>query len=174
LIQLVTFHLADSFPRALRAEWAALLVVEDDRERRAMLEAYLDRGRGECCLQQPRLGELVESALRFHHRKQYELRAWVVMPNHVHVLFEVMEKPMAEVVASWKTYTAREANKLLCRRGHFWARDFWDTYVRNPAHEQRARRYIESNPLKAHLVRNPSDWPWSSARFRDQYGRLCI
>lgn len=41
LTQFVTLHLADSFPATLRAEWEALLEVEDDRERRLQLEAYL-------------------------------------------------------------------------------------------------------------------------------------
>ena len=38
----------------------------------------------------------------------------------------------------------------------------------------RARRYIEQNPVKAGLVRQAKDWPWSSARFRDEYGRLIL
>lgn len=75
LTQFVTFHLADSYPRALRSEWEALLKVEDDRERRAQLEAYLDKGRGECHLRDPRIGRLVDEALRFYHGKRYDLRA---------------------------------------------------------------------------------------------------
>ena len=172
LTQFVTFRIADSFPAALRTEWGALLEVEDDRERRKNLEAYLDRGRGECWLRQPAIGNLVEGALRFHHGTHYELRACVVMANHVHVLFKVGTKPMDRVIAEWKEFTAREANKLLRRRGQFWASDFWDTYMRNSDHELRARRYTEHNPVKATLVREAKEWPWSSARFRDEHGLL--
>jgi hypothetical protein len=46
LIQFVTFRLADSFPEALRSEWAHLWRIEDDRQRRTQLEDYLDKGRG--------------------------------------------------------------------------------------------------------------------------------
>src|SRR6266571_7984928 len=53
LTQFVTFRLADGFPAALRGEWAALLEIEDDRERRTEFEAYLDKGRGECYLRRP-------------------------------------------------------------------------------------------------------------------------
>jgi len=172
LTQFVTFHLADSFPAAVRSEWAALLDLEDDGERRKKLEGYLDKSRGECHLRRPEIGNLVDAALRFNHGKTYELHAWVVMPNHVHALFNVGNKPLSQVVADWKEYTARQANKLLGRRGQFWAKDFWDTYMRDSAHEQRARRYIESNPVKAFLVRGPKEWPWSSARFRDETGVL--
>ena len=52
LTQMVTFHVRDSFPTALRSEWAALLDMEDNAERRKKLQAYLDRGRGECPLRE--------------------------------------------------------------------------------------------------------------------------
>src|SRR5881392_1753113 len=67
LTQFITFHLADAFPRALRSEWAALLEIEDDRERRKQLEAYLDKGVGQCHLRRPEIGALVDATLRFHH-----------------------------------------------------------------------------------------------------------
>jgi len=174
LTQMVTFHLADSFPRSLRSEWEALLEIQENDERRKQLQAYLDKGRGECPLRQPELGRLVEGALRFYHGKDYELRAWVVMPNHVHVLFKVGEKPMGEVIGNWKEYTAREANKLLKRYGRFWAADYWDTFIRNANHELQAQNYAERNPVKAGLVSAARDWPWSSAHFRDEYNRLLL
>jgi type I restriction enzyme R subunit/putative DNA methylase len=54
----------------------------------------------------------------------------------------------------------------------FWAEDYFDTYMRDAEHELKTRRYIENNPVKALLVREPAEWPWSSARFRDKYGVL--
>jgi len=81
---------------------------------------------------------------------------------------------MGKVVKDWKNYTAREANKLLGRRGQFWALDYWDTYMRDSLHELRARDYAERNPVKAMLAREPKDWPWSSARFRDKFNRLVL
>jgi REP element-mobilizing transposase RayT len=174
LTQMVTFHVVDSFPRALRSEWAALFEIEDDSERRKKLQAYLDKGHGKCPLRNPHIASLVEGALRFHHEKLYELRAWVIMPNHVHVLFKVTEKPMGVLVGDWKEYTAREANKLLGRRGQFWAHDYWDTFMRDPDHELRARNYAENNPVKARLISIARNWPWSSARLRDPYGRLLL
>jgi REP element-mobilizing transposase RayT len=174
LIQMVTFHVADSFPESLRSEWEALLKIENHDERRKQLQAYLDKGRGECPLRQPRLAQLIEGAFRFYHNRDYELRAWVVMPNHVHVLFTVGQKPMGQVVGDWKEYTAREANKLLKRRGQFWAADYWDTFMRNSNHELQARSYAERNPVKACLVSAAKDWSWSSARYRDEYGRLVL
>jgi REP element-mobilizing transposase RayT len=172
LRQFVTFRLADCFPAALRSEWEALLSIEEDRARALELEAYLDKGRGECHLKRPEIAGLVEGALRFFHGTRYELQAWVVMPNHVHVLFTQQNVPLGKVVGGWKSYTAKEANRILGRAGQFWDEDYWDTYMRDEAQETRMRRYIENNPVKAHLALEPRQWPWSSARFRDEYGSL--
>jgi putative transposase len=174
LVQFVTFRLADAFPADLRAEWEGLLKIEDDRKRRVELEAYLDRGRGECHLRRSAVARLVEGALFFRHGADYDLRAWVVMPNHVHLLFSVQDVPMWRLVDAWKGYTAKEANKMLGRTGSFWQEGYWDTYMRDCEHEARTRHYIEHNPTKAKLVALPREWPWSSARLRDAYERLCL
>ena len=171
LKQFVTFRLADCLPVALRSEWEALLAIEDNRTRALELEAYLDKGRGECHLRRPEVARLVEQALRFFDGTRYELLAWVVMPNHVHVLFAQREVTLGKVVGSWKSYTAKEANRILGRTGQFWDEDYWDTYLRDEAQERRTRRYIENNPVKACLVREPGQWPWGSARLRDGCGR---
>jgi len=172
LIQFVTFNLADALPEELRAQWQAMLEIEDSRQRRIELEAYLDRSRGECHLRRPDIARLVEESLRHFHGERYELRAWVVMPNHVHLLFRVWHVPMWKLVDAWKGYTSKQANRLLGRKGQFWHDDYWDTYMRDSAHERRTIRYIESNPIKARLTRLPEEWPWSSARFRDTCGVL--
>ncbi len=172
LIQFVTFHLADSFPNALRSEWERIARLEDDRERRKQLEAYLDEGRGKCDLRRDDIAKLVEDNFRRFSRDRYELRAWVLMPNHVHVLIRVGSVSMSEIVGAWKKHTGRLANELLGRQGAFWARDYFDTYMRDAEHERKAVHYIECNPTKAKLVLDPREWPWSSARFRDEFGRL--
>ena len=149
-----------------------MLQLDDDREKRKQLEAYLDKGHGECHLRDARIGSVVDGAIRFYHGKRYDLRAWVVMPNHIHALFKVGDVPLGTIVGDLKEYTARETNKLLGRRGKFWADDSFDTFMRDSAHELRTRRYIENNPVKAFLVREAKEWLWSSARLRDENGVL--
>ena len=135
LIQFVTFHLADSFPAALRSEWEAVLQVEDDRERRLQIEKYLDKGRGGCDLRRPDIAKLVDDALRFHHAQWYDLRAWVVMPNHLHILVQIGETPLSRIIKELKRYTSREANKILRRTGAFWCEDYFDSYMRDTQQE---------------------------------------
>ncbi len=172
LIQFVTFHLADSFPASLRSEWQHLLKIEDDQERRRELEAYLDKGHGKCHLRRTDIAQIVEDNFRQFSGERYELRSWVIMPNHVHVLFKVGLSPMSEIVGGWKRHTGRLANKLLGKQGAFWAEDYFDVFMRNADQERQVIHYIESNPAKARLVLDPKKWPWSSARFRDEFGQL--
>ena len=172
LTQFVTCRLHDSFPLSRRAEWQALLRIEDNRQRRVKLEDYLDRGHGVCWLGRPDIGALTEGALRESNGQDYDLLAWVVMPNHIHVLVHIRATPLSALIKSWKGRIARESNKLLCRQGDFWEREYWDTYMRDEEQLVKARRYTERNPSKAGLVRQAKDWAWSSARFRDDYGRL--
>lgn len=172
LTQFITYHLADAFPIALRGEWEALLAIESDPERRKQLEQYLDKGRGACWLGLPEIAALCEEALRHFDAERYVLKAWCLMPNHVHVLALETATPMSRFVQSWKGYTSREAKMRLQLRGAFWGPDYWDTHMRDAEHERRTIRYIENNPVKARLVRDPQGWRWSSARFRDEYGQL--
>jgi REP element-mobilizing transposase RayT len=174
LVQFVTFRLADGFPSELRGEWEVLRKIADDRRRRIELEAYLDLGRGECHLRRPEIAAIMEGSLLFRHEVEYDLRAWVVMPNHVHLLFLVRDTPVGQLVNAWKGFTAKEANKVLRCSGKFWQDGYWDTYMRDGEHEACTRRYIENNPTKAKLVRSPKEWPWGSARFRDAHERLCV
>jgi hypothetical protein len=117
LVQLVTFRLADSLPASRRGEWQHLLTMEDSREKRRRLESFLDQGAGECLLQRVELAHLVESACLHRHGQDFELLAWVVMPNHAHVLVQVWDVPLGQLLLSWKSYSAKRVNRALGRRG---------------------------------------------------------
>ena len=164
LAQFVTFRLADSFPEEMRNEWEKLLRIEDGRERRTQLEAWLDLGHGGCHLREERIAQLVADSLRKFDAARYGLIACTIMPNHVHVLFEVRKVPMAKVVGSWKQFTATQANRLLGRSGPFWQADYWDTYMRDADHEERTIRYNRNKPVKAGLVSDWKQWPWTYVR----------
>src|SRR5213594_1090937 len=152
-VQFVTFGLADALPPNVFAQIIAK--SSDEKARRQLLESELDKGHGACWLRRPEVGSLVEGALLHFHGERYEIRAWVVMGNHVHALLWVGNYPLAKTIEVWKSYTAHAANKLLNRTGEFWADDYFDTYIRDDAHQKRAVRYIEQNPCKAKLVHDP-------------------
>ncbi len=83
------------------------------------------------------------------------------MPNHVHVLIEVKEHSLSDIVRSWKSYTAHQVNKLLGRTGRFWMPDYFDRFIRDERHFAATVEYIRQNPVKAGLVDAPEKWPWS-------------
>jgi putative transposase len=178
-IQHVTFHLADGLPKMvlerLEEEIRSLSPDKKDVERRKLIEASIDAGYGSCILKEPTIAAMVENTLLFFEGQRYSLVAWVVMPNHIHVLFQPMNGwSVAKIVASWKKFTARrifdclkEANQEIGAPGigasRIWHREYWDRAIRNDRHFQQAREYIHLNPVKAGLVSNEEDWPWSSA-----------
>jgi REP element-mobilizing transposase RayT len=160
-IQFITFRLADSLPQqvagSLKATDAYTLSL--DRE--------LDGGLGECWLRRPGIADLVQDALLYFDGDRYRLFAWCLMPNHVHVVAEALGRhSLSDVIRSWKSFTARKANEQLGRSGTFWHPDYFDRYMRNEEHLDTTIDYVEQNPVKAGLVGNAADWPWTSAAFR--------
>jgi len=149
-----------------------LLKIDDELKRRTKFEEYLDRGRGSCLLREQRAAAVVEENWLHFDGQHYRLLAWVVMPNHVHLLVEIWQTPQSQLVKDWKGFSARRINRVLNRRGKLWQDDYWDRYIRDEAHYRKVVHYIETNPVKAGLVKAPERWPFSSARFRDQYNRL--
>ena len=172
VIQMLNYRLDDAMPTSRRHEWAALLEIKDELKRQMKIEEYLDRGFGNCELRDSRAASIVEENWLHSDAQDYRVLAWVVMPNHVHLLVEIWQKPMSELLLGWKGYTARRINRVLGRRGKLWQDDYWDRYIRDEAHYCKVVHYIESNPVKAGLVKTPEQWPFSSARFRDEYNRL--
>ena len=104
---------------------------------------------------------------RFH---RYQLHAYVVMPNHVHLL--VTPTVVAtRWLAPLKGFTAYRANELLGRHGQaFWQDESYDHLVRSEAQFDRIQAYIEENPVKAGLVSEVQRFMWSSAASRLKSG----
>jgi len=170
--QFVTFQLHDSFPAARRAEFEPVVKDSSDSKIRRKIEAWLDRGYGESWLRRPQVAGFLEHVLREKDGQDFQLQAWIIMPNHVHLVLDVWDVPLMKLINAWKGKSAREGNRLMSRSGSFWQVEYYDTLIRDEAHLKRAIRYTELNPVRAKLAKNEREWPWSSARHRDQYDRL--
>ncbi len=188
MIQHVTFHLADSLPQTvllrLEAELKFLPIGKRDAKRRKRVDAWIDAGHGSCILCKPAIADMVQGSLLAFDSRRYRLLAWVVMPNHVHALFQPMRGwTVAKIVGTWKKFTARKirddqrnagnANLPIggspsspigeAPSGPVWHREYWDRFIRDKTHLQQVMEYIHLNPVKAGLVNMPESWPWSSA-----------
>ncbi len=131
-----------------------------------LLDAILDKAlHGPLWLKDPRIAGCVVDTIERGATvlRHYILHAFVVMPNHVHLLI-APQMPLLRITNGIKGVSARDANRILGRHGkHFWQDESFDHWVRNAAAFDRIRRYIEQNPVSAGLARRPEDWPWSSA-----------
>jgi hypothetical protein len=149
---------ASSLPDASKekAGWKPAPLTDAEQlaeELRQKLDAHLDQGHGECWLRNPEISGLVENSLRHFDGQRYLRGSFVVMPNHVHVLVRpVMEHKLSDILHSWKSFTANEANKLLGRSGQFWQDESFDHIVRDEHQVERFQHYIHENPAKAHLL----------------------
>jgi REP element-mobilizing transposase RayT len=136
----------------------------------ARWDKELDKGLGPVWLSNPAVAALVAECLRFHDGTRYILLAFCVMSNHVHVVFTPLLREdgtyysLAQIMHTVKGYTAGRANRLLGRSGAFWQHESYDHVVRDAAELDRIIAYVVNNPVKAGLVSQGSDWPWTYLR----------
>jgi len=133
------------------------------------MDRLLDRSRsGPLHLRRREIADLVVAAVQDGQNKfqRYLLHAFVVMPNHVHML--VTPRLVAtKWLAPLKGFTAYRSNQLLDSHGQaFWQDESYDHLVRSPEEFDRIRVYIEQNPVAAGLVFDAEEYAWSSAASR--------
>ncbi len=160
----VTFHLVDALPVAARDLAQEYAIAAAAGEASYIAERYLDRGYGSCLLVD-QAAKVVEDRLLACDGKGYRLLAWVVMPNHVHVLVRILEaRALSIAVQGWKSVSAHLLNAQLAREGQLWQKGYHDRLIRNEKHLLNVVRYIHNNPVKAGLADDPRAWQSSSAR----------
>lgn len=183
----VTFRLADSLPltvlRQLKEEAEErekqIMITADGVEQAALLyrerkqqfgrwDAALDRAAsGPHWLKQPEIAAIVVESLHYRDGNVFDLDAFSILSNHVHVVFTPREKedggyyPLQTIMHSLKRHTGREGNKVLGREGSFWHHESYDHVVRDRQEWERIVRYVLNNPVKAGLAASWEDWPWT-------------
>lgn len=123
-------------------------------------------------LTQPKIAEIIKEALQYRNGREYDLFAFSIMSNHVHAVFEPLERtsdwhsdlpitPLNKIMQSLKRHTARKANIVLGREGTFWQDESYDHVIRDNGEFERIINYVLENPLEAGLVSKWEDWPWT-------------
>jgi REP element-mobilizing transposase RayT len=168
ITQFVTYRLADTLPQTVLNSYKRQLDqgLITEIKFHEIIDVYLDQGRGDAFLGIAEVAQMIEENLLRFDEVKYKLHAWVVMSNHVHVLFTpVNGHKLSSIMHSIKSYTANQANRILDRSGDFWATEYFDRYIRDGKHFSSTVAYIHNNPVKAGLCALAADWPFSSARF---------
>lgn len=169
-LQSITFRLYDSLPKEVIEEIKQKLDINEDDDScdsiqyqrlRQKIAEYEDAGYGQCFLREERIAAIMQDTLKHFDGERYHLICWCIMPNHVHVLIEVNEGwSLSRIMHGWRSYTAKEANRILGRTGKFWMEEYYDRYIRDDSHLQKTINYILNNPANAGL----DEWPWVGER----------
>jgi putative transposase len=141
------------------------------------LDNFLDKAQfGPRWLSQSEIAEIVKEALIFRNENVFDLYAFCIMSNHVHVVFEPLERKsdyqsdlqtqsnvllLHKIMQSLKRYTARKANIVLGREGAFWQGESYDHVIRDNDEFLRIIHYVTENPVKAGLVSQWDQWQWT-------------
>jgi len=171
----VTFRLADSLPQSVVEIWLAERenIVKNARQMNRSLSGeeqerlqylfsekvdnYMDRGNGACWMKRDEIAGIVADALRHFDGNRYLLGAWCVMPNHAHVILQPLSgHALSDILHSWKSFTANQANRVLKRQGEFWQPEYYDHQIRDENDLCHSIEYVLSNPEKAGL----RNWKW--------------
>lgn len=157
----VTFRLYDSLPQEklqqFREEkeswlkrhpqpWDKKVTKEYIKKFGKAADKWLDNGHGDCLLKKQSNRKIVEDALFHFNGDRYDLVAFVVMPNHVHILMKLKEGfELTEIMRSLKSYTAKEINKNEKKSGPVWQSESYDRLIRDQKHFENVIRYIIAN-----------------------------
>ena len=177
----VTWRLGDSLPKAKVDQWNKerdiwrkchpepwddMTKVEYHERFSRQIDGWLDQGSGSCVLKESANAEIVADALRHFNEVRYELASFVVMPNHVHVLFQPLgDHALADILKTWKGFTAREINMRIGKTGTLWQDEYWDRLIRTERHFFKVSEYIRENPVNARLKESEfilMEWGYSN------------
>lgn len=109
----------------------------------------------------------VKESLHFMDKKMYDLFAYCIMPNHVHVMIKPLRKSnnvvysLANIMYSLKRFTANECNRLLEKKGQFWHNESYDHFIRDDKDFEYQLYYLLNNPIKAKLIDKTKMWKHS-------------
>lgn len=94
--------------------------------------------------------------------------AFCLMTNHVHLLLAPGESPatLGQLMKSLAARMTRYRNKLEGRSGTLWESRYKSSVVQTETYLLACSRYIELNPVRAHMVERAQDYPWSSLQLR--------
>jgi REP element-mobilizing transposase RayT len=178
-----TFRIVDLLPKAVLSELVRehqshLQEIESERDQQRRLkmihdaqqryfgnfDKYLDRVSTDIrWLQNPAVATTAYNTIFHYNGRDYDVVAFCVMPNHVHLVTDMREKnkPLHVILQQIKSYTAVQSNIILNRRGPFWHHENYDHVIRNGEELKKIVRYVIKNPVSAGLVKQWNEWKWT-------------
>lgn len=141
-----------SRPPRLHVAGGLYHVVLRGNHRQPIFHAHSDRAM---------LDDLVAQAIARCHAR---VHAYCWMTNHIHLAVQVAETPLGPLMQRIAGQYARRLQQHVPTTGHLFERRYRAVLVDADAHLLRLTRYIHLNPVRAGLVADPADYPWSGHR----------
>ncbi len=161
-IQYVTFRLADSLPLSKTQELNAMIARFKEKHPEPWdyhvkleywktisphTEKLLHNGFGSLVLKSPQVRQILIDSIAYFDEKRYLVDAYVIMPNHVHMLILPFDTyKIKDILKCIKGYSAYAINKLIGSSGEVWMRESFDRLVRNEDAYKYNLNYIIANP----------------------------
>jgi len=103
---------------------------------------------------------VISEMRRLHDDNMVQTIAWVLMPDHLHWLFQLGEKHnLSTVIRLFKGRSARRVNEALKRQGPVWQKAYYDHAIRGYEDIREIARYMVANPLRSGLVEKIGEYP---------------
>lgn len=180
----ITFRLAGSLPKdaverlkemrkqhSLKCRKSSVSKIEKEKLEAKIFKMYDhlldDSSSGPIWLSHKDVAKIVNESLHFYDQQNYDLYAFTIMSNHVHLVFRHLQEsynvdlPVTGITKLIKSYTGKECNKLLGRNGKFWQAESFDKLIRDDKELENVIQYTINNPVKANLVSRWEDWSYT-------------
>lgn len=168
-IYFITYRLAGTIPLQVLKQFQKELAEAKSKDelsikQKRIFEKYdnfLDSSSSEInYLEKEEFAGIVKTTLHYPEGKDYKLICYCIMPNHVHLVFELLKhnKGVSKIMQSIKRISASDCNKLLNKTGKFWQGESFDRLIRDDKELYNIINYVINNPVKAGLVDNPGRW----------------
>ena len=166
----VTFRTAQSLPKSVELIWKKereyLEAIESPKVceiqrlqylKTKAVDDYLDESKSGTTFLSPVNADLLTDVLFHFHGVRYELHAWCVMPNHVHLILHTASGfSLTQVQHSIKSFSAHELAKLDGIPQKIWQKESYDRLIRDEFEHRALCEYVLENPARANL----RDWKW--------------
>jgi REP element-mobilizing transposase RayT len=124
-----------------------------------LLENTLHADRRIDYLTRPEIAAACQEAIHDRQRRGiWRMEEYVLMPNHIHLFFELLSDDLKSAMEGFKRWTSREARRRLALKRSLWQQDWFDRWSRSPGQDEDIAEYIRENPVKAGLAASQNDW----------------
>ena len=115
-------------------------------------------------LNDTQIAEILRNTMHYYNGKTYDLYAFCIMSNHVHLVVRALKKEdepnyeVDQIVQSIKKYSSKQINEFRGRTGQIWDNFYFDRIIRDEENFYDVMNYVLNNPVKAGLVDSAGKW----------------